>query len=139
MLFASLLSLVLMATCVVIHYEALQRLHAVLPRTHWLSPRPRVILAMLGAIASHLSQIALFAFAYYLLRDKFGLGQFGGQFEDSYSNFLYFSTETYSTLGLGDIYPIGTLRMVMGIETLTGLLMISWTASFSYLEMRRFW
>jgi len=27
----------------------------------------------------------------------------------------------------------------MGIETLTGLLMISWTASFSYLEMRRFW
>ncbi len=67
------------------------------------------------------------------------LGQFGGHFEDTDSNFLYFSTETYSTLGLGDIYPIGTLRMVMGIETLTGLLMISWTASFSYLQMRRFW
>lgn len=53
--------------------------------------------------------------------------------------FLYFSGETYTTLGLGDIYPTGSLRLVTGIEALTGLLMRSWTGSFTYLEMRRYW
>ena len=88
---------------------------------------------------SHLSQIMLFAGAYYLLRDNFGLGGFGGEFKDTFASFLYFSSETYTTLGLGDIYPSGSLRLVTGTEALTGLLMISWTASFSYLEMRRYW
>jgi hypothetical protein len=73
------------------------------------------------------------------LRDKFGLGGFGGEFKDSFPSFVYFSSETYTTLGLGDIYPSGSLRLVTGIEALTGLLMISWTASFTYLEMRRYW
>jgi hypothetical protein len=54
-------------------------------------------------------------------------------------SFLYFSSETYTTLGFGDIYPTGALRMICGIESLIGLLMVSWTASFTYLEMRRYW
>jgi hypothetical protein len=29
--------------------------------------------------------------------------------------------------------------MLAGVEALTGLLMISWTASFTYLEMNRYW
>ena len=67
------------------------------------------------------------------------MGGFCGTFEDSLSSFLYFSSETYTTLGFGDIYPTGSLRMVCGIESLVGLLMVSWTASFTYLEMRRYW
>lgn len=53
--------------------------------------------------------------------------------------FWYFSIETYTSLGLGDIDPLGQLRLLTGIEALTGLLMISWTASFTYLEMSRYW
>ena len=45
----------------------------------------------------------------------------------------------YETLGFGDIYPTGALRVVCGIESLIGLLMVGWTASFTYLEMRRYW
>lgn len=29
--------------------------------------------------------------------------------------------------------------MICGIESLVGLLMVSWTAAFTYLEMRRYW
>jgi hypothetical protein len=29
--------------------------------------------------------------------------------------------------------------MVVGVEALTGLSMIAWTASFTYLEMQRYW
>lgn len=135
----ALLSIVLVAICVLLHYESLKSLNSLLPRVQAIPKRAKVLVALLGAMTSHLVQITLFALAYFVLRDRFGLGQFGGDFRDVFSSFLYFSSETYTTLGFGDILPAGQLRLVSGIEALTGLLMISWTASFTYLEMRRYW
>ncbi|MBE0612826.1 MAG: two pore domain potassium channel family protein [Burkholderiales bacterium] len=136
---AIVLSILLCGSSTLLHYECLKLLNDTLPRATAIENRAKVLAALGGAMLSHLSQILLFAGAYYLLRDKFGLGGFGGQFKDAFSSFLYFSSETYTTLGLGDIYPAGSLRMLTGIEALTGLLMLSWTASFTYLEMRRYW
>ena len=139
MLPSLVLCLFLVGASVVAHYETLRRLNDRLSSTGLISPRAKVLVALVGAMASHLLQIGLFAVSYWLLRDKFGLGGFGGVFEDSLASFLYFSSETYTTLGFGDIYPTGPLRMICGIESLVGLLMVSWTASFTYLEMRRYW
>jgi hypothetical protein len=121
------------------HYEVLRLLNDRLNSTDLISTRAKVLAALVGAMLSHLLQIAVFGLAYYVMRDKFGMGGFGGTFEDSLTSFLYFSSETYTTLGFGDIYPTGALRMICGIESLIGLLMVSWTASFTYLEMRRYW
>ena len=134
-----LLCLVLVFASVMIHYEALRFMNACSKGTTAVPERAKVLAALIGALLSHLVQILVFGFAYYLMRDKFGMGGFGGTFEDSLSSFIYFSSETYTTLGFGDIYPTGSLRLVCGIESLVGLLMVSWTASFTYLEMRRYW
>jgi len=134
-----LLCFALVSASVMMHYETLRLLNDRLSNTEVFSTRAKVLAAMVGALLSHLLQIALFGLAYYLMRDKFGMGGFGGTFEDSLASFLYFSSETYTTLGFGDIYPTGALRMICGIESLVGLLMVSWTASFTYLEMRRYW
>jgi len=139
MIQAMVLSFLLSGASTLLHYDCLKLLNDFLPRATIIENRAKVLAALAGAMISHLSQIMFFAVAYYLLRDKFGLGGFGGQFRDAFSSFLYFSSETYTTLGLGDIYPTGSLRLVTGIEALTGLLMLSWTASFTYLEMRRYW
>jgi Ion channel len=136
---ALLLCFALVSASVMMHYETLRLLNDRLGNTEVFSTRAKVLAAMVGAMLSHLLQIAMFGLAYYLMRDKFGVGGFGGTFEDSLSSFLYFSSETYTTLGFGDIYPTGALRMICGIESLVGLLMVSWTASFTYLEMRRYW
>lgn len=136
---AATASFFLIVASVFVHYEVLMRLNQWLPRLRRIPARARVLAAMLGTLASHFSQIALFAFAYFVLRDRFGLGGFDGQFQDSFTVFLYFSAETYTSLGLGDLVPLGPLRLVTGIESLTGLLSISWTASFTFLEMSRFW
>jgi ATP/ADP translocase len=138
-MFAFFLCLALIAVCVLLHYETLRLLNDSLVRTKVIATRAKVLVALVGAMASHVLQIGAFAFAYYLLRDKFGMGGFGGTFQDTLLSFLYFSSETYTTLGFGDIYPTGALRMICGIESLIGLLMVSWTASFTYLEMRRYW
>ena len=136
---AFFLGLVLTAVCILLHYETLRLLNDRLARTKIISPRIKVLVAMVGAMASHVLQIFVFALAYYLLRDRIGLGGLGGKFQDTLLTFFYFSSETYTTLGFGDIYPTGQLRLICGIESLIGLLMISWTASFTYLEMRRYW
>jgi hypothetical protein len=133
------LSFLLGSASALIHFELLKRLSDLLPRATKIEPRAKVLAALSGAMFSHLIQIVLFAAAYHLLRDSFGLGSFSGHFNDAFSSFFYFSIETYTSLGIGDIYPSGSLRLVTGIEALTGLLMIGWTASFIYIEMRRYW
>lgn len=91
--------------------------------------------AVFGTLCSHFAQIVLFAVAYYLLRDDLDLGGLAGQLRDVFASYLSFSTETHTSLGFGDIYPLGQTRLVAGVEALTGLLMIRWSVSFTYLEM----
>jgi hypothetical protein len=51
----------------------------------------------------------------------------------------YFSAATYTSLGFGDIVPVGHLRMIAGAEALNGLLLIGWSVTFSFLAMEEFW
>jgi hypothetical protein len=37
-----------------------------------------------------------------------------------------------------DLFPHGPLRIVAGIETLNGFILIGWSASFTYLSMEKF-
>ena len=53
--------------------------------------------------------------------------------------FGYFSSATYTSLGFGDIVPVGHMRMIAGAEALNGLLLIGWSVTFSFLAMEEFW
>ncbi len=139
MLNTAILCIVLIIASTLIHYETLSNVRSRLGKMVLIPHRAKIMVVILIAMVSHFLQIILFACVYYLLRDQFGLGSFGGQFQDKFFSFLYFSTETYTSLGFGDIYPLGALRLLTGIEALTGLVMIAWTASFTYLEMTLFW
>ena len=52
---------------------------------------------------------------------------------------VYFSATTFTTVGFGDLAPVGPIRFLSGTEALTGFVLITWSASFTYLEMERFW
>jgi hypothetical protein len=52
---------------------------------------------------------------------------------------IYFSAITFTTVGFGDLSPVGPIRFLSGTEALTGFVLITWSASFTYLEMERFW
>lgn len=129
-------SLVIATT--LMHYESLRVISAVIQRVT-SHGRLRVLFSMFAIFAAHMLEIALYAIAYYLLRDEFGMGNFGGNFSNTFPTFLYFSAETFTSVGLGDIFPTGPLRMVCGIEALNGLLLIGWSASFTFVNMERFW
>lgn len=128
----------LVAAAILIHYEMLYRLSNVIPRLTFRH-RYRVVYGIFGAMVAHVIEIWLFSLGYYFLLSLEGMGKMQGNFDGSISDCVYYSFTTYSSLGLGDIEPIGPVRFLTGLEALTGLVLITWTASFMYLEMQRFW
>jgi Ion channel len=138
MLIAFLFTTLLVVLSTFTHYEVLRFLSVYVPRIR-IRARARLLAVIIGTFFGHMLEITFYALAYYFLKDHFDVGYFGGHFVDTFSSYLYFSAETYTTIGLGDIYPLGPLRMITGVEALSGLLLIGWSASFTYLSMQKFW
>ena len=49
------------------------------------------------------------------------------------------SVETYTALGYSGFTPTGPLRLLAAFEALTGLVLITQTASFGYSAMHTWW
>jgi hypothetical protein len=101
--------------------------------------RFRIVFGVIAALMAHAIEIWIFAAVMYLMHHAEGWGSLAGDFDGSLAACVYYSFASYTTLGLGDIAPLGEIRFVTGLESLTGLVLITWTASFLYLEMTRYW
>lgn len=135
---SAVLSLLLLAGCVFTHYEAFR---VIVGRINKVGSAERRLVLQVVAIAlcAHLIEIAIFAFGYFVADTVINLGDFAGVREAHAIDYIYFSIETYTSLGFGDIYPTGVMRLIAGIECLIGLIMIGWSTSFTYLSMRQLW
>ena len=123
---------------VLMHYEFLHRITLLLPKLN-IRHRFRIVLGVFVALAAHAAEVWVFAIAYYFMHHTEGWGQLEGNFDGSLLSSAYFSFTTFTTLGTGDIAPHGDLRFLVGLEALSGFVLITWTASFLYLEMTRYW
>ncbi|EED35079.1 Ion transport 2 domain protein [Luminiphilus syltensis NOR5-1B] len=137
LLLGLLLNVVTVVTTIGLHYEVLSRLYRGLPRLP-LSARSRIIAGVAGAVMAHTIEVFIFAVA-FSLSAKWGFGGLSGAFEGTASDYVYFSFSAFTTVGFGDISPHGQIRWLAGVESLTGFVLITWTASFLYLEMSRNW
>ncbi len=137
MLLAMSLSALLVTTSILVHYEVLRLMSTIIPDLP-ISVRVKVLMVVLGCFVAHTIEVWLYALA-YLLMDRAGIGSLQGQVEESFEDFLYFSATSYSTLGFGDVYPTGALRLISGIEGINGLFLIAWSTSFTYFVMDRLW
>jgi len=135
---AAITCLLLLVATTFIHYEVLRLLTAGLPVLR-IRPRLQLILVILGAFCAHFLEILLYGAAYWVLASWFDIGGMGPLGPLPFSRCLYFSAETYTTLGYGDVLPHGDLRLLAGLEALNGMLLIGWTASFTFLSMEKFW
>ena len=124
--------------CVLLHYEAFTWLTHALTRMHTRVRRRRILLLMFGLLALHIVEIWIFAIGYFGLLGASSLSRIHGA-ADSLLDLVYYSAVVYTTLGLGDLIPDGAIRFMTGMEALTGFLLITWSASFTFLEMQRFW
>lgn len=138
MLLTVIINTVLCSAAVLVHYEAFIQISNLINRLK-CRHRLRVLITVACALCAHIVEIWFFAFGYYFLLMTKQFGDLQGNFDGSLLDCSYFSFTTYSSLGLGDVEPLGNIRFLAGLESITGLVLISWTASFVYIEMQRYW
>ena len=138
MIAAFLVNSILVAVAVLIHFEALNQLSVLIPKLP-IRSRLRVLVGVFGSLIAHVAEIWVFAFGYYFMVRHDGFGTLEGHFDSTLMDCSYFSFVSYTSLGFGDIVVKGDIRFLTGLEALTGLVLITWTASFMFIEMQKFW
>ncbi len=132
------LNCAVIALVVVIHYEFLRRFTLLMPKLK-IRHRLRLVFGVFGSLAAHTLEVWVFGIVYFYLDRAAGWGSLAGSYDGELLSAVYFSFTAYTTLGLGDVLPHGDLRFLVGLESLAGFVLITWTASFLYLEMTRYW
>ena len=124
--------------CVLVHYEGLRLLTDKLPTPRHYHRR-RVVLLILSLLFLHVIEIWIFGAAYFILIQLGGFGDLQGITTNVLYDCVYFSASAFTTIGFGDIIPTGSLRTLTGAEGITGLTMITWSASYTFVEMLKKW
>ena len=129
---AYLIAILISAICVGIHYGTLRFLSS----NPIYRSRHGVPATVAGLIMVHFVEIGLFAGVYTALSAT-TFGSVSGA--DTFLDYMYFSASAYTTLGIGDLVPLGALRAITVAEAIAGLVFIAWSASFAFIQMQRAW
>ncbi len=125
----------LLVLTVTVHYGFLTRLMVILD-TGW-AQAIKLIAIICGLFVAHVAEVVVYTFVYHFSHLIPGIGKLPGINFDDWINALYFSFAAYSSLGAGDLSTAGWLKILYGLEAINGLVLITWSASFSLLAMNR--
>jgi hypothetical protein len=131
-------SVVVSLICMLLHYEVLRGLAASSERLG-IAPRQRMLYVVIGALFGHLLEMGLFAAALLMLELISPLNVAGDLTGSALDHAVYISVESFASLGSTATFPVGPLRLFVGIESLAGLLLVGWTTAFTYVSMTEFW
>lgn len=131
---AILLATLLVVGTSLLHLPVFRMLTRGMPRMS-LHPYAQILVILLATLAAHMVAVILYAHSVQALQ----IGSFSGVPMNVPLDYLYFSIVSYTSLGLGDVFPNGHLCFITGVEALNGLLLIAWSGSFIYIAMGRIW
>lgn len=138
MTIAIFLAFSLVSLTFLFHYRALLWLGSKATR-FGLSAQAQVLVIVVTLFLVHIAEIGIYAITYGLSVSVLELGVFRGALVTDAMSYLYYSGVIYTTLGLGDIEPQGHIRFITAVEALNGFMLITWSASFTFLAMGRLW
>jgi hypothetical protein len=126
------------AACVLLQYELL----VIAWRRLSMHPghrRIKVLYGIFSVLVIHVLEIVVFGAVLWVLTLWPANGALAGEEANTLFDYMYFSAVTFSTVGFGETWPTGAIRFLCAMEALSGFVLITWSASFTYLEMERFW
>lgn len=71
-----------------------------------------------------------------VIHHNYGLGHVVGIPGSNFFDFIYYSSVVFTTVGFGDLVPVGAIRILTAVE---GLALITWSVLFTFLAMQRLW
>lgn len=138
MTLAIALAFSLVAATFAFHYRVLLWLGSNTQKLN-LERQSQVLVIVIVLFLAHIVEIGFYAMAYSWSVSSLQLGEFQGAPVGDPMSYLYYSGVIFTTLGLGDIQPEGHIRFITAMEALNGFLLITWSASFTFLAMGRLW
>ena len=141
LLLVFIINTALVLVTIVIHYEVLFQLSKRLSLAKKIAPSYKVLICVFTIFLAHVVEIWLFGLGYYYSAQLDGVGNLFGKTANHgvILDYVYLSFVTYTTVGYGDLVASGYLRYLTGVEALTGLILITWSASFLFIEMGKYW
>ncbi len=136
-LIAALVSFGLITFCVAVFYEIMAHVWVLLTRLEGC-PRTQIFVTVMSSFAAHTIAVWAFGLVYYGLSNWFHFGALEGKIDHEILDYIYFSVVSYSSLGLGDVYPVGGLQLLVGVEAITGLILIGWTITYTFIVTERY-
>ena len=97
-----------------------------------------VYILTLIILMAHMAEILVYSWSYKLISlvPQFGcVVNLEGACVHSWFDLTYFSASVYTTLGFGDLVPVGPMRMLTGIEAVVGLALIAWSATYTFMRL----
>jgi len=94
--------------------------------------QPRLLATISALVVAHVVEIGLYAGLFAVGTLGLHLGSFNTFKTMVAMDYFYFAAETYSSLGYGDIIPLGEIRLLASVEPLNGLLLLAWSGSFLF-------
>jgi hypothetical protein len=91
-----------------------------------LPPRSRILLLIFFILIVHVAEIWIFGGAYYLLTQDASRGALLAARPVGLLDCVYFYAVCFTTLGLGDVVPLGAIRFLVGTQALCGFVLIAW-------------
>lgn len=135
---AIVLSILLILVSTAIFYEILSLTLIVIAKYH-LHQRLLMLLLVVAIFSANIIAIFVYAVAYWGAVNWLGFEQLSGFDPTEFFGYIYFSAATYSSLGIGDIFPHGAAQLITGVEVLNGLILIGWSATFTYFSVQKLW
>ncbi|HEV8444825.1 MAG TPA: potassium channel family protein [Steroidobacteraceae bacterium] len=129
---------VTVALAVLLHYEGLRWLSSRLPIMPGIRHR-KVLVGVYAVILLHVAEIWMFGVCFWVVLQLPDSGAIAGAHPAGLLDAVYLSATTFSTLGFGDLAPVGPVRFITGTEAVSGFILITWSASFLFLEMQQHW
>ena len=127
------------SAAVLVHYEGLNLLSQWLGRRQEQHPRRKVLYGIFGVLTLHTIEIWVFGITTWAALAFPNTGSVSGSQATGLLDAIYLSAVTYTTVGFGDLAPVGPIRFIGGTMARTGFVLITWSASFTFLEMERYW
>jgi hypothetical protein len=103
---------------------------------HAILKRWRIATLIVAFILVHMVEIGFFAIATFILLNDGSYGSLEGVITSDVGSLYYYSAITYTTVGYGDITPLGDIRLFAATEALTGMVLVAWTASVIFTVMQ---
>lgn len=113
----------------IMHYETIHRLDTY---ARHRSAYPTLLGVIAALIALHMIEIGLYAGMFALADGPLALGDFHGARLMGKLDYVYFAAEAYASLGYGDVYPTGELRLIGSVAPLNGVLLLAWSGAFLF-------